>query len=216
MARKITALKQQKRDNERVNVYLNGEFAFGLEKIVAAWLQVGQELSEEKIAELQAKDEVETAFQRALNFLSYRPRTEKEVRANLKRNNVEEGVADEVVQRLRRGGLLDDVQFANLWVENRSEFRPRGRQALRAELRQKGLGDETIEVALSNLNEEELALRAAQKQARKLEALEWPDFRKRLGSFLARRGFGYEIITETLKRVWEQQTRPSPNNQMTK
>ena len=83
MAKKITALKLQKRNKDRVNVYLDDEFAFGLSRIVAAWLRTGQELTEEKIAELQAQDNVEVALQRALNFLSYRPRSEEEVRRNL-------------------------------------------------------------------------------------------------------------------------------------
>jgi len=80
MAKKITGLKLQKRNKNRVNVYLDGEFAFGLSRIVAAWLHTGQELSDEKIAELLSKDDVEIALQRALNFLSYRARSEKEVK----------------------------------------------------------------------------------------------------------------------------------------
>ena len=63
MTKKVTALKLQKRNKNRVNVYLDGEFAFGLARIVAAWLSTGQELTEEKIAELQAQDNVEVALQ---------------------------------------------------------------------------------------------------------------------------------------------------------
>jgi regulatory protein len=100
--RRITALKLQKRNKERVNVYLDGEFAFGLARIVAAWLQVGQELDEEKIAALLAQDGVEVAYQRALKFISYRPRSEKEVEDNLKKHDVPTDTIELIMGRLRR------------------------------------------------------------------------------------------------------------------
>ncbi len=90
MIRRITALKLQKHNHQRVNVYLDGEYAFGLTRIVAAWLAVGTELAEEKIAQLQAEDGREMAYQRALNLINFRPRTEVEIRQNLRRHNLEE------------------------------------------------------------------------------------------------------------------------------
>jgi regulatory protein len=204
MTKKITALKLQKRNKNRVSVYLDGEYAFGLAKIVAAWLQVGQELTTEKVQELKAKDGVEVALQRAINFLSYRPRSENEVRQNLKKHKVEEEVIEEIIQRLQLGGLVDDKNFAELWVENRSDLRPRGSKALRMELRQKGIPFEIIEETLEDLDEDELAYRAAKKQARKLKGLEWQDFRKKMYGFLARRGFNYGIISTIIPRVWEE------------
>lgn len=206
MAKKITALKLQKRNRNRVNVYLDDEFAFGLSRIVAAWLHTGQELSEEKIAELKAKDGVEVALQRALNFLSYRARSEKEVRQNLTKHGYDEPVIDEIIERLKRGGLLNDADFAEQWVDNRSEFRPRGRQVLRLELRQKGIPDEIISSTLEPLDETELAFRAAQKKARRYRELEYPDFRKKMSGFLARRGFHYGIISEVVPKIWEEIT----------
>jgi regulatory protein len=203
MSRKITAFKVQKRNPNRVNVFLDGEFAFGLARIAAAWLQVGQVLEDEKIIELQAQDESEKAYQQALKFLSYRPRTETEVRRNLEQHDIAEEVIIEVIDRLRRSGLVDDARFAQAWSENRSEFRPRSRKALAFELRQHGLDGEAIEQALSDLDDGELAYRAAIKQSRKLNNLEWPDFRRKLSDFLARRGFHYEVIVPVVKRVWD-------------
>jgi len=202
MAKKITALKLQKRNKNRVNVYLDGEFAFGLTRIVAAWLRTGQELSEEKIAELQSQDDVEIALQRVMNYLSYRARSEKEVRLNLNKHGHSETVIDEIIDRLKRGGLVDDQNFARSWVENRSEFRPRGSQMLRMELRQKGIQDQVIANTLSDLDENALALKAARKRARRFKNLEWQEFRKKMNGFLARRGFHYGIISEVLPKVW--------------
>ncbi|HKJ26641.1 MAG TPA: RecX family transcriptional regulator [Anaerolineales bacterium] len=206
MVRKVTALKLQKRNKNRVNVYLDGEFAFGLAKIVAAWLQIGQELTEEKIAELQGHDNVEVALQRALNFLSYRPRSEEEVRRNLVKHGYDEPVIEEILSRLRRGGLVNDENFAELWVENRSEFRPRGSRMLRYELRRKGVSDKAIAGALEELDEDDLALKAARKKARRYRDLEWMDFRKKMSGFLARRGFHYGIISNVVPKIWEEVT----------
>ncbi|MBI3158945.1 MAG: RecX family transcriptional regulator [Chloroflexi bacterium] len=203
MPGKVTALKVQPRNPNRVSVYLDGEFAFGLARIVAAWLSVGQELSDEKIRELRAKDEVEVALLRGLNFLSHRPRTEQEVRQTLSKKEVPESVQAEVIDRLRRNGLLDDARFAGLWVENRSEFRPRGGRALRLELRQKGVPEPAIEQALHGLDEQALALQAGLKQARRYRGLAFEDFRKRLYGFLARRGFDYDTIRTVAPQVWE-------------
>jgi regulatory protein len=204
MTKKITALKLQKRNRNRVSIYLDGEYAFGLTKFVASWLQVGQELSESKTEELKAKDSIEIALHRAINFINYRPRSENEVRKNLNKHKTEEAVIEEVIERLQRGSMLNDENFAELWVENRSDFRPRGRRALRMELLQKGISDEIIETTLQDLDEDDLAYRAAQKQARKYRNLDWQDFRKKMNGFLARRGFNYGIISSIIPKVWEE------------
>ncbi|MBT3241060.1 MAG: hypothetical protein HON98_11910 [Chloroflexi bacterium] len=204
MTRKITALKVQKRNKNRVNVYLDNEFAFGLSRIVAGWLKTGQELSEEKILEIKSKDEIEISLQRALNFLSYRPRSEEEVRKNLRKHDTDPEIIERIIERLQEGKLVNDVDFANLWVENRSDFRPRGRRALRAELRQKGVNDQTIEETLIDIDEEELAYRAAVKKSRRYKELEWLDFRKKMNGFLARRGFNYSEITIVVEKVWNE------------
>jgi regulatory protein len=202
MERKITALQAQKRNPQRVNVYLDGEFAFGLARITAAWLSVGQVIDQVKIRELQAVDEEEVAYQKALHFLSYRPRSENEVQSNLRKHNFSDEVTLAVIDRLRRNHLLNDLDFARSWVENRSDFRPRGRQALKLELRQKGIADEVVEDVLDNLDEDALAYQAALKQSGKYSQLEWLDFRQKMGAFLARRGFHYGVAGPVLKKVW--------------
>ncbi len=212
MTRKITALKVQKRNPQRVNVYLDGEFAFGLSRITAALLEIGKILDEEKIRELQHADEDEVAYQIALNFLSYRPRSEDEVVNNLKKHGFSEEVVSKVIDRLDRLGLVDDRAFAKTWVENRSEFRPRGRRALRTELRQKGIADELIDLVLEPVDEVALAYRAAIKQSRKYRRLDWDNYRQKMIAFLARRGFNYGTAAEVVEEVWsENQTDQEPS-----
>jgi regulatory protein len=203
MVYKITALKQQKRNRQRVNVYLDGEYAFGLARIVAAWLQVGLEISEDKIAQLKSDDRRETAYQRALNLLKYRPRTETEIRKKLRKNEYDESDIEYVIDRLQRSDLVNDEAFAYSWVENRSEFRPRGKRALSYELRQHGVAPNIIEKVVETVDEEELAYRAALKRARRLKNLEFKDFRKKMYSHLSQRGFGYDVVAPVIERVWE-------------
>ena len=207
MVYKITALKQQKRNHQRVNVYLDGSFAFGLTRIVAAWLQVGQELTEDKIAQLKAEDGREVAYQRALNLLNYRPRTSEEIRKKLLEKDFEQADIEHVLERLQRSKLVDDTAFAHAWVENRSELRPRGKRALAYELRQRGVEPSIIEKAVESVDEEDLAYRAAQKRARRLNNLEFNDFQKKLYSHLSQRGFGYDVASRVIERVWEQEQR---------
>lgn len=204
MVRKITALTLQKRNRQRVNVFLDGEFAFGLARIVAAWLQVGQELTDEKIAELRLADSRETAYQQALDFLSYRPRTENEIRQNLEKHKVPEEIIAEVMERLENAGLVNDARFAELWVENRSEMRPRSRRALAYELKQRGVSEDAIRRAVAGVDDEELAFQAASRQAQKLRHLDWQEFRQKMYGFLARRGFNYDVSQPVTARVWAQ------------
>jgi regulatory protein len=72
------------------------------------------------------------------------------------------------------------------------------------ELRRKGLADEDIRSATAGMDDEALAYAAAQKRASRLQGLEWIDFRRKLSEFLARRGFGYAVITPTVKRLWSE------------
>jgi regulatory protein len=201
---KITAIEPQKRDPDRVNIHLDGNYAFGLARITAAWLKVGQELSEDKIASLQVEDDRERAYQQAMLFLSYRARSESEIRQNLSKHDFPQDVVEQTLERLRENQLANDQQFARAWVENRNTFRPRSRRALQMELRQKGLSDEAAQSALEGLDEEALAYEAGLKKARRLRSEEWSEFRKKLSEHLARRGFPYSVIAPVVTRIWNE------------
>ncbi len=137
-------------------------------------------------------------------FLSYRARSEKEIRQNLQKHEFPEDTIETTIGRLREAGLDNDNEVAQAWVENRNAFRPRSRRALTMELRQKGLDDETVHSAGSGVNEETLAYEAAQKRLGRLKGLEWNDFRKKLSEFLARRGFPYSVIAPIVTRAWSE------------
>jgi regulatory protein len=216
MDRQITALKVQKRNPNRVNVFLDGVFAFGVSRIVAAWLKLGQALNEEKIQSLQQDDSQEVAFQNALKVISYRPRSIREVQKKLQEKGFDETVVRLVIVRLKETGLVEDKEFAQAWIENRTVFKPRSRRLMALELRQKGVPDEVVQNALVDaVDDETLAYESAIRYARRLKKLEWLEFRKKLSAFLMHRGFSFEIISPLVRQVWEEsQLEASDGNQL--
>jgi regulatory protein len=201
---KVTALKQQSRNKTRVIVYLDGKVALSLAKILAARLAIGQVLDEAALEQLKRDDEAEVAYERALHFLGPRPRSESEVRRRLATAKVPAEAVAAVVARLAQAGLVDDRAFANYWVDNRTTFRPRSKRLLRAELRQKGLGDEAVQSALAEVDDAGAAYNLARQRANRFSGLEYMDFRRKLGAFLARRGFDYDTIEPVVERVWKE------------
>ena len=200
----MTAIRLQAKNKDRVNVELDGAFAFGLSKILAVGLRIGQVLSAEQVADLQVQDEVEVGYRRAVKWVAGRPRSEAELKRYLGRKDVSEASVEAIIERLRQTGLADDMAFARAWVENRMAFRPRGASALRAELRGKGLSRRAIEAAVSELDEDDAVLRAAEKAARRYQNLEWELFQKRMRGYLARRGFHTYQIRTVIPRVWRE------------
>jgi regulatory protein len=213
MEHTITALSVQKRNPQRVNIYLDGEFAFGLARIIAAWLKVGEILSDEKIAQLQAQDGYEKAYQHALRYLSYRPRTRSEIAKNLRDFDTPDEVIESILEKLAQSGMVNDAQFAQAWVENRSAFRPRSRRALTFELRRRGVDPNIIEQSIAVVDEDALAYEAARKQAGKLRGLDWQLYRQKMFGFLARRGFNYEVSAAVISRVWAELNNNSDNQE---
>ncbi len=204
MAR-VTALKMQVSNAKRVNVFLDGEYAFSLHIDLALWLHTDQELSAAEIAELRRQDARERAYARALHYLSFRPRSEREVERYLRDKEVDEGDVAVLLERLRTAGFVDDRIFAKWWVGSRETGRPKGEWALRSELRLKGVSEEHIDAAVAGLDEQVSARNAAQRRAEQLAHLDQNTFRRRLLAFLMRRGFGYQVSRETVDRLWDEQ-----------
>jgi len=199
----ITALKFQQRNPERVNVYLDGEYAFGLAAVAAARLRKGQVLSDVEIAALRTQDAQQQAFDRAVRFLSYRPRSRAEVERYLRGKGItEDGIAG-VIERLEQANYLDDEAFARFWVENREEFKPRSRRALHYELRQKGVSSQVIARALNASGDEAAAWRAVEGRLARWAGLPRNELRQKIANYLSRRGFDYEIITLIFEKACE-------------
>lgn len=216
MAGIITALEQQVKNKERLSVFLDGKFAFGLSKKAAVELEIGQHLSEKEIASLQVRDAEEVHYERVLRLFTRRPRSEQEIRRYLERKDVGLQAQNAIIRRLYDTQLLDDRAFAQAWVENRDTFRPRSSFALKMELREKGIDAGIISEVLSDHDDERAAYKAARKAARRWQGSDHDSFRKRVGAYLARRGFRYETINPVVSQVWHETTKNGEESEVPK
>ena len=172
----ITAIEEQKKRKDRVNIFIDSQFAFGL-KIDLVWehhLKVGTQLTQDQINTIQAQDAESAAYDKALTYLAARPRSTQEVRQHLRDKLIykhpdyaeqtdltrpdfidhQQHIIEDVLAQLVDRGLLSDVAFAKWWIQNRQTFRPRGKRMLLLELKAKGISNQDLETALTTPNPE--------------------------------------------------------------
>ena len=205
--RRITALRVGRGRGKRVNIYLDGRFAFSLEAEVAAKerLQVEQVLSTEQIEALARSDSLQRCLSAGVRYLSYRPRSESELREKLRQRGFDGDGVEAAITRLKERGLVDDVAFAQFWKDNRESFSPRSRWLTKLELRQKGIANDIIDQVVDTINDDNSAYQAALSKARSLSHSDYQSFHRRLGEYLRRRGFSYRVINPTIEQIWQDQ-----------
>lgn len=201
----ITSLQLQKKNKERVNVFIDDEYAFAVSLERAQTLYKGQELSGQELEALRAEGDLDLAYQRSLRYLARRPQSRQEMANYLTRRGHDEDTVEATLLRLEERRYVDDEAFAAFWIEQRNRFRPRGAQALRYELRQKGVDRDVIENALEEQNEEDAAWAALEPKLARGFGEERQAFFQRAMSYLARRGFRYDSARRAVARAWEQQ-----------
>ncbi|HZY42349.1 MAG TPA: RecX family transcriptional regulator [Anaerolineae bacterium] len=208
MAGTITALIAQKKNKDRVNVHLDGEFAFGLATIEALKLKRGQVLSDADIERLRGADDIEKAHEKALRFLANRPRSAWEVRQNLVKAEFDGDTIDRVMNRLTGVALIDDAAFVRYWLDNRAQFNPRGQVALRQELRRKGVDRAVVDevLAAADQSDDQAAVQSALAKADRFRQLPQAEFAQKLSAYLLRRGFNYEAVREAVEAAWSDRT----------
>lgn len=205
MLNTISAITAQKRNPNRVNIYFDGSYGFSLSRIVAAWLKVGQQLDDGEIKKLRDQDEYEVAFQRAVRYLQYRARTTYELKKKILELGFPEDVADAVIARCSELSMLDDAEFAKTYVHFRVNNRPRSKRLLYNELRLKGIPEEIIQSALSEVHEDsQLAYQTAQHYLRRIQSLPYDQFQQKLMGYLNRRGFAYHQCWQTVRTIWDE------------
>jgi regulatory protein len=202
--RTITAITEQKRNLDRVNIFLDGEYALSLGTEQAALLRVGTPLSEEAIHALSDEDAYRRAREAATGLLSYRPRSVSEVRRSLTQKDYDIATVERVIANLQEVGLLDDQAFANYWVDQRTAFKPRSKLALRQELAGKGLSREVIEEALEAISDEEMAQKAASQRGYRWSQLPYDEYRQKMSRYLQSRGFSYQTISQAVTASWQE------------
>jgi regulatory protein len=189
---------------KRLRAVLEDGAAVSLSPEIAALngVREGAELSAQQRDSMMAEQHRQDAMAAALRLIACRPRSEKGLRTALRRRSFPADLVDATVARLRQLRLVDDVSFAAAWVESRDRMSPRGRRMLTCELQANGVRTNLAENAASSVDEADAAYRAAARRARSLAGCEFGQFREKLGAFLLRRGFEYEVAEEAVRRAW--------------
>ncbi len=198
----ITSIKQQKK-KDRVNVYLDDKFGFGidLDNFVLLNLKVDQELTEEEIEKIVRKAEFQKTFDKLLRFAMVRPRSEKEIRDYFRRKEVHESLHFDLLKKLKHLNLLNDLEFARWWIDQRIQFKKKSKRIIIQELRIKGISQNNIDDAFGEtvIDEEKLAKELLSKKMYKWEKLEPRLKRQKTSQYLAGKGFGWDVVEKVVK-----------------
>lgn len=200
--RKITTLRSGKGRRRNVKLLVDGSPFAELEPATSDDLRAGKALSDRKAPVASDADDIRRCADAALGFLSYRPRSEAELRQRLGQKGFSPEVLNTVVARLTEQKLLDDPVFAQFWKDNRQSFRPQSQRLTRLELKRKGVADDVIDSVVSEMDDEDSAHRAALSKSHQFTGKDYLSFRRRMGGYLQRRGFSSSVIRRTLEKVW--------------
>lgn len=155
-------------------------------------------------------NDIDALFLASLKYLSYRPRSEKEIRDYLKKKlvrfpDLNNSVIDVIVARLKKQKFLNDIEFAKMWVRSRTEFKPKGKRLIVLELKQKGISQEIIEEVFSQSEKQDdvaLVTELLERKKKKYLEMERQERFTKAGSMLARRGFDLDAIKKAIEQVF--------------
>ena len=193
----ITRISPQKGDKTRCNIETDGRFCCGmkLETVVRNRLHVGSVVTREELVRLQLESEKATAFDKALSHISASMKTEREIRSFLVRKGYLEEVCDDVVEKMKANGFLDDGAYAAAYCE--SAGKRKGRRLIEAELRRRGVPDDEIADAIGQLSGEEEGLRRALEKYLKNKPNDRKTFAKAY-AYLLSRGYESDMVRAAL------------------
>ena len=200
---RITDVRTTKRG--RVALYVEGEFLLSMHPDVFAvsGLSVGSEVDTESLETLSAEAELKKAKEKALNLLSYKEYTTKQLTDRLKRHTDEES-AEQAVARMEELGLLDDLDYGRRLAADLLNLRGYSLGRVRQTLYQRRLDKETIDQVMGELSEiDQIAPIVALVNKKYLQKLREPRGREKVAAALQRRGYRYDEIREALSQVTE-------------
>jgi len=152
-------------------------------------------------------DPLQRCLDSAYRYLSYRPRSEAEIKQCLKRRGFDSEVVEKTIAKLKEQNLIDDAAFAQFWKSNRLSFKPRSKRLIVKELKDKKIALEVIEQVTQDIDDEANAYKLGSSRMHTLGELNYLDFYRRLSSYLSYRGFSYAVIRQTLARLWEEKSK---------
>lgn len=214
---KITSVEPQKKNPKRFNIFLDGKFVFGADEdlVVNQRLVPGKIIQTEDLEKLLFEAEVGKLMEKMYNWFSFRQHSEKEVKDYLKNlsykrklkdmDEISEVVTFLLIERLKKKGLINDLEFAKAWVESRRRSKQKGMNALKSELFQKGIDKEIVEevvrLQVTGYSEDDLAELALEKKMKSWQNLEPAKKKQKALEFLMRKGFDYEICKEVIEKI---------------
>ena len=208
--RKITKIERQENNRQRLSIYLDGEFAFGLidEIVLKHNINVNQTLQEDQIEDLLSEDEKKRAKQKAFSYLARRDHSEKELSDKLRRKGFREPIIIGLIEDLKQSQFINDGTFSRQFARNKIIQKPVGRRELAFSLKQKGISKDILEATLEEVyleyDEKELALRLANQKLKTIKNIEPIKVKKRISDFLFRRGFNWEIVEQVFEEIsWD-------------
>ena len=207
----ITAIERQKKRNQRVSIFVDGEFVLGIHEnvLLKLGLRKGDTIDEKMMRSIESDEEFNSAKDKALRLMSYRLRSEKELRKRLRENDYPPSLIDKTVEHLRSLRLVDDRAFARAFVHDLILKKSAGKSLLQRELRQKGVSNEIIVETLNEMvgmeDEYERALTAASAILKRLrtsrKSTDAKKQQQRITAFLMRRGFDFSIINRVIRKL---------------
>ncbi len=198
---KISAIKQQVKRSDRYSIFIDDKYicSFSESTLLKLELRVHQEITPEEVAKLKNDAVVDKARAKAFDQIARRPRSRWELEDYLRRKEFEPEIIEQTLNALSKLGYVDDLDFAQRWVNNRRLLKPTSKRRLTQELRQKRVSDEIINQALSadDTDEREVLVELIE---RKRKQAKYQDNLK-LMQYLARQGFNYDDIKTVLNET---------------
>lgn len=215
---KITKLEKGKKNPQKINVYVDEKYSFNIDELEVSNLKLfaGKEITKAELKDFKSTSSFSKLYEYCLNLINRRPRSEAEIRLKInfiskkwsKEYSQEE--IEEIIKKLQDKNYLNDEAFAQWWIENRTRFRPKGKYALKQELKQKGISNEVIEQAIADFypteNEEEIIYKLAEKKYKLLEKEEKYKRKQKTLAFLLRKGFDYDKIVIVISKLNDKET----------
>lgn len=203
---KITKLERQKHKNSRVSVFVDGEYSFSLtdETVVEYGIFTGADVNDFPLEEIYKKDRYKQALSSAFMTLSRSAKSEKQLRDALLKKEFDSFCVDAVIERLKELNYIDDLRFAQSFLENSSSS---GINAIRFKLKSKGISDEIINSVLENVKDDDQIVRAVEiikKQMPRYSKYEIFEQKRKLNDFLYRKGFQWDVIKSAIDKVFSE------------
>lgn len=198
----ITKIEPQKND-KRINIYIDGNFAFGLMKEIQYKysLKEGMEIEQSFIETVLLEEEQLKANNTALDYLNYRKRTEKEIIDKLSEKGFEENIINNTLDYLKKYKFVDDLDYASSFVQDKVNLSKHGPYKIRYDLYRKGVSQEIIEEVLEEDDEYPRALELAKKKIVSYKNDDRNKIYRKLGGYLQRRGYSYDCVSRVLKEL---------------